>query len=89
MESKKYYWLKLRKDFFKRHDIRIIAGTPQGEQIVLFYQGSPDEQYISREATLRLPAYMCPNRVVKLDKMLYNANGKIDRKTLQQICKGE
>ena len=59
------------------------------KQIVLFYQGSPDEQYISREATLRLPAYMCPNRVVKLDKMLYNANGKIDRKTLQQICKGE
>ena len=24
--SKKYYWLKLQRDFFKRHDIRIIEG---------------------------------------------------------------
>ena len=35
--EKKYYWLKLKKDFFKRHDIRIIKGLPNGEQIVLFY----------------------------------------------------
>ena len=33
----KYYWLKLKKDFFKRHDIRILESMPNGEQIVLFY----------------------------------------------------
>ena len=33
----KYYWLKLKKDFFKRHDIRIIEGMPDGKEIVLFY----------------------------------------------------
>ena len=22
--AKKYYWLKMKKDFFKRHDIRIV-----------------------------------------------------------------
>ncbi len=33
----RYYWLKLKKDFFKRHDIRIIEGMPDGKDIVLFY----------------------------------------------------
>ena len=37
MSEKKYYWLKLKKDFFKRHDIRIIEGMPDGIQISHFY----------------------------------------------------
>jgi len=37
VEDKKYYWLKLKKDFFKRHDIRIIEGMPNGKEYVLFY----------------------------------------------------
>lgn len=35
--SKKYYWLKLKKDFFKRHDIQIIESMPNGKDYVLFY----------------------------------------------------
>ena len=35
--AKKYYWLKLKKDFFKRHDIRIIEALPNGKDYVLFY----------------------------------------------------
>lgn len=35
--SKKYYWLKLEKDFFKRHDIRIVESMPNGKDYVLFY----------------------------------------------------
>ena len=37
MEEKKFYWLKLKRDFFKRHDIRIIEGMPDGRMISLFY----------------------------------------------------
>ena len=37
MESKKFYWLKLKRDFFKRHDVFAIEGMPEGERIVLFY----------------------------------------------------
>ena len=37
MESKKYYWLKLKKDFFKRHDIRIVESMPSGKDYILFY----------------------------------------------------
>ena len=35
--AKKYYWLKLKRDFFKRHDIRIVEEMPNGKDYVLFY----------------------------------------------------
>ena len=37
MADKKYYWLKLKRDFFKRHDIRIIEAMPNGKDYILFY----------------------------------------------------
>ena len=37
MAEKKYYWLKLQKDFFKRHDIRIVENMPNGKDYILFY----------------------------------------------------
>jgi predicted phage replisome organizer len=37
MAEKKYYWLKLKRDFFKRHDIRIIEEMPNGKEYLLFY----------------------------------------------------
>ena len=35
--SKKYYWLKLKRDFFKRHDIKIVEDMKNGKDYVLFY----------------------------------------------------
>lgn len=37
MNDKKFYWLKLKKDFFKRHDIKIIEAMPNGKDYILFY----------------------------------------------------
>ena len=37
MSEKRFYWLKLPKDFFKRHDIKYIQTLPGGEKTVLFY----------------------------------------------------
>ena len=37
MAENKYYWLKLKRDFFKRHDIRIIEEMPNGKDYILFY----------------------------------------------------
>ena len=37
MPAKKFYWLKLKRDFFKRHDIRIIESMPNGKDYILFY----------------------------------------------------
>ena len=35
--KERFYWLKLKRDFFKRHDIRIIEAMPNGKDYVLFY----------------------------------------------------
>ena len=37
MADGKFYWLKLKRDFFKRHDIRIIESMPNGKDYLLFY----------------------------------------------------
>ena len=37
MAEGKFYWLKLKRDFFKRHDIRIIEAMPNGKDYILFY----------------------------------------------------
>ena len=36
-ENGRYYWLKLKRDFFKRHDIRIIEEMENGKDYILFY----------------------------------------------------
>lgn len=36
-KDKKYYWLKLKRDFFKRHDIQIIEDMDNGKDYILFY----------------------------------------------------
>ena len=37
MSGNKYYWLKLKKDFFKRHDMKIVEALPNGKDYILFY----------------------------------------------------
>lgn len=36
-DNRKYYWLRLKRDFFKRHDVRIIEQMPNGKDYILFY----------------------------------------------------
>lgn len=36
-EKKRLYWLSLKKDFFKRHDVRIIKGMENGKDYIIFY----------------------------------------------------
>ena len=33
----KFYWLKLKRDFFKRHDMKIIEAMPNGKDYIIFY----------------------------------------------------
>ena len=37
MSENRYYWLKLKRDFFKRHDICIIEKQTNGKDYILFY----------------------------------------------------
>ena len=36
-DNERYYWLKLDRGFFKRHDITVIEDMPNGKDYVLFY----------------------------------------------------
>ncbi|MCQ2113324.1 MAG: phage replisome organizer N-terminal domain-containing protein [Bacteroidaceae bacterium] len=36
-DKERYYWLKLDRGFFKRHDITILECLPNGKDYVLFY----------------------------------------------------
>jgi predicted phage replisome organizer len=37
MANKKYYWLKLHRDFFKRHDVKIVESQENGKDYIIFY----------------------------------------------------
>jgi len=52
MSDKKYYWLKLHRDFFKRHDVKIIEAQENGKDYIIFYLKLLTE-CIDHEGTLR------------------------------------
>lgn len=51
-DNKRYYWLKLHKDFFKQHEITIIEDMPNGKDYILFYLKLLVES-VSHEGQLR------------------------------------
>ena len=53
-------------------------------RIVLYYVGTMEEKELAVALRDKLPRYMVPNRMVRLEQMPLTANGKIDRKTLKQ-----
>lgn len=53
-------------------------------KIVLYYIGEMDEKELAAALKTKLPRYMLPNKMIKLDQMPFTANGKIDRVTLKK-----
>ena len=54
-------------------------------KIVLYYSGRTDEKTLTVSLKEKLPRYMLPGRIVRLKKLPYTANGKIDRMTLTKM----
>lgn len=54
------------------------------DKIDLFYVGNPEEADLFAQLKEKLPRYMLPNKVKKLESMPLTANGKLDRVTLQK-----
>ncbi len=61
------------------------------KQIVMFYTGQElQTKEIIDKLKSKLPNYMVPNVIIKLNEMPHNQNGKIDRKVLKErYMKGE
>ena len=66
MSNKKYYWLKMQKDFYKRHDIKYIEALPNGVEYVWFYVKLLLES-IDHNGSLRF------NEFVPYDEMMLSA----------------
>lgn len=53
-------------------------------KILLYFTGDISEAELMTALKTKLPRYMLPNRIVKLESMPFTANGKIDRNALKQ-----
>jgi len=52
-------------------------------RIVLFFVGEQSEKDLMSALKTKLPRYMLPNRIIRLEQMPFTANGKIDRIALK------
>ena len=55
------------------------------QKIVLFIEENLDKAYINEKISGLVPEYMLPGKVITLEKMPINANGKIDRVKLKEL----
>ena len=54
-------------------------------QLNVFYCGEAEEKELRNELRKRLPFYMVPQKVRKLEKLPLTKNGKIDRAMLRDM----
>ncbi|MGN1205365.1 MAG: amino acid adenylation domain-containing protein [Eubacterium sp.] len=55
------------------------------EKIVLFYVGDMEKKELTKKLKERLPRYMLPNAIMKMEQIPLTLNGKRDRIKMQQI----
>ncbi len=58
------------------------------DKIVLYFVGEIERGDLMLALKEKLPRYMLPNKMVKLETLPFTANGKIDRKKLKEIYHG-
>ncbi len=55
------------------------------KKILLWYDGDPDEKELTGALKTRLPRYMLPNKLIRVDRLPFTPNGKIDRVALKKM----
>lgn len=56
------------------------------DKIILLYQGDElSEDEVLKGVKERVPKYMYPDKIIKLKRMFFNANGKIDKVKLKEV----
>jgi len=63
-------------------DVVCVGYDKDNKQIVLFYQGNSEICDVRGYIESVLPKYMTPSEYIKLKRIPYNDNGKIDRKQI-------
>lgn len=92
--SRKDYQIKHMGHRIELGEIEMTANKAQGVtssccvfdkdrgKIILFYEGEASEDMLLKEMKERLPRYMVPAVIKHMDRLPLTANGKIDRKSL-------
>ena len=83
LADKKYYWLKLKKDFFKRHDIKIVEDMDNGKDYILFYLKLLCES-VDHEGSLRFSDSIPYNE--KMLASITSTNIDIVRSAMKVFC---
>ncbi len=95
--SRKDYQIKHMGHRIELGEVEVNVGMVAGVQmtaciydakkvkIVLYYVGELSEKELTEALKGRLPRYMIPNKIIRLEQMPFTANGKIDRVTLKNI----
>ena len=73
-------------------DKHVAGGTASDDKkkkIVLVYEGKQEKEKIISLLNSLVPDYMIPGKILSINSMPLNANGKIDRKMIKEIIQGE
>ncbi len=78
---------EIEADVSSVEEIKICACTydRDRDKIVLHFVGDIDKKALIEKLKELLPRYMLPGKVINLDEMPFTANGKIDRKKLEEM----
>lgn len=69
---------------FEKISAAICLFDESADKIVCIYEGETDSKEIISHVQNIIPKYMYPNIIKQVEKMPYNANGKIDRVKLKE-----
>lgn len=85
MAEKKYYWLKLKKDFFQQHQIKVLKALPNGRLYALIYLELLAES-TSHNGELRY-SEMMPYDVVTLASVIDEDKDNVEKaiETLERL----
>ncbi len=95
--SRKDYQIKHMGHRIELQEIEIVASmhadvaaacatfNKEKDKINLFYTGDADDKELARFLRGKLPRYMLPGRMMKLEKMPLTPNGKTDRRALDAL----
>ena len=77
---------EIEKNIYSVEEITLCCSIYDdvNKKIVLYYQGTIEENDLAKKLEEKLLPYMKPNKYIRLNVMPYNSNGKIDRKFLKE-----
>ena len=98
--SRKDYQIKHMGHRIELQEIEVVASThdqvasccavyhKEKDKIVLYYAGEAESGELTAFLKEKLPRYMLPNRMERLEMLPLTPNGKIDRKLLAARASG-